>query len=882
MEPFSIPILVQEHGGFRRMSEPVTVGIPFPQGALFDPRDLVLLNSQSERRAVQVEVLSRWFDGSLKWALFDFQADVGARETARYLIQRTQSVLAAQPAQDLVVKQSSDFLEVHTGSAIFFIGTDTFKPFDRVVVGGRHVADGSAGGISLIDDGGYEYLPKISDISVETLGPLRVTLKVVGKLCASDQKTFADFISRLSFYADSSFVAMTFTLRNSRAARHPGGLWDLGDEGSVYFKDLSLRIALNEDEKGRIFWSERPGKPPVEINGRRFDIYQDSSGGKNWNSSNHVNRFGKVASTFPGHRVTADDVVLEKGDRISPTLSLRGKERGISAVIEGFWQNFPKAMEIEDNKLTLRLYPRQFQDAYELQGGEQKTHTIYLSFDGAGDRPTELEWVHDRLAPRASASWYAGAKVFDYLTPRRPDEQNPKSVALLENLVDVAVSGANTFFDRREIIDEYGWRNFGEIYADHEAVGHTGDAPLVAHYNNQYDVVYGAIVQYIRGGDLRWFRLADDLAKHVIDIDIYHTDRDRPAFNGGLFWHTQHYTDAGTATHRTYSSASLTEENRADCGGGPSNEHNYTSGLLSHYFLTGDAAAREAVQGLADWAINMDASSKNILGLLDRRPRGRCSITASWDYHGPGRGAGNSINALLDTYQLCREEKYFAKAEDLVRRCIHPKDEIDGRNLTDVEHRWSYTVFLQILGKYLDVKVAKDEIDYMYAYARESLLHYSRWMLKHEVPYKSVLDKVEIPTETWPAQDIRKSNVFKFAAKHSDEPIRSEFIKKSQFFFERCISDLLEFKTCTLTRPVVLLMTNGFMHSYFLAHPDEAAPKPAARYDFGTPEVFKPQFYELYRAREQLRKFLNAGTALGRHLRNSPWRKQDGVISERA
>src|SRR5690606_17587101 len=117
-------------------------------------------------------------------------------------------------------------------------------------------------------------------------------------------------------------------------------------------------------------------------------------------------------------------------------------------------------------------------------------------------------------------------------------------------------------------------------------------------------------------GDVRWFHLLDDLAKHVIDIDIYHTQEDRRAFNGGMFWHTEHYTQAATATHRAYSKATLAWKSRHLCGGGPSSEHNYTSGLLGYYYLTGDRAARDAVIGLADWVITLDDGSKGLLGLL--------------------------------------------------------------------------------------------------------------------------------------------------------------------------------------------------------------------------------------------------------------------------
>jgi hypothetical protein len=375
----------------------------------------------------------------------------------------------------------------------------------------------------------------------------------------------------------------------------------------------------------------------------------------------------------------------------------------------------------------------------------------------------------------------------------------------------------------------------------------------VSHYNNQYDAIYGAVIQYASSGDPRWFTLMADLAKHVVDIDIYLTSEDRPAYNHGLFWHTAHYTDVATATHRAYSKAIVEARGLQGYGGGPSNEHNYTTGLLYYYFLTGNLAAREAVQGLADWVIHMDDGLQRPFGRFDRRPTGLCSATGDLGYHGPGRGAGNSINALLDACRLTCNKHYLTKAEELIRRCIHPKDNIEKRNLRDVEHRWSYTVFLQSLGKYLDFKAERNEIDYMYSYARESLLHYALWMLEHEVPYKLVLDKVEIPTETWPAQDIRKSNVFNFAAKYADEPLHSAFLRKAEYFFQACISDLLSFETCKLTRPIVLLMANGLMQAHFEQHPTESAPHPQEEYDFGEALPFTPQLYELYKIRAKLR-----------------------------
>ena len=130
-----------------------------------------------------------------------------------------------------------------------------------------------------------------------------------------------------------------------------------------------------------------------------------------------------------------------------------------------------------------------------------------------------------------------------------------------------------------------------------------------------------------------------DLARHVRDIDIYRTRDDKAAYNGGLFWHTSHYTDADTATHRTYP--------RGAPGGGPSAEHNYNAGLMFHYFMTGERASRETAIGLARWVIDMDDGRQTPFRVLAGGATGLASATGSIDYHGPGRAPANSISAAV-------------------------------------------------------------------------------------------------------------------------------------------------------------------------------------------------------------------------------------------
>src|SRR5205807_1992841 len=78
--------------------------------------------------------------------------------------------------------------------------------------------------------------------------------------------------------------------------------------------------------------------------------------------------------------------------------------------------------------------------------------------------------------------------------------------------------------------------------------------------------------------------------------------------------------------------------------------------------------------------------------------------------------------------------------------------------------------------------------------------------------------------------------------KHAAGAERARFLERSEFFFRYAIEKLSTMPTRTLARPVVLLLSYGYMHAYFQQQPDESAPPPAEVVsDFGRPEVFVPQ-----------------------------------------
>ena len=127
---------------------------------------------------------------------------------------------------------------------------------------------------------------------------------------------------RLSFFAGLGTVTAELEVTNPRAAKHPGGAWDLGDPGSAFIRDLSIELATDVNNLADV-WGSLDHSDHMEPAGRRFAVYQDSSGGSNWQHVNHVNRDGRVAATFRGFRAMRDERLIE-GLRATPIASIGG------------------------------------------------------------------------------------------------------------------------------------------------------------------------------------------------------------------------------------------------------------------------------------------------------------------------------------------------------------------------------------------------------------------------------------------------------------------------------------------------------------------------------------------------------------------------------
>jgi len=836
-----LEIHIEERAGIVREREPVTQGIPFPKGLISELSGFQVVDDKDNLIPMAATPLARWDDGSIKWMLFDLQISMLANGKKKLQLY-SESTTNQEDFASLELHESQGKISIHTGNAEFELDINTLLPFYQITMVEHPVLRENASRILLIDEHEREWIPRIDHWTVEMQNSLRMVLVFEGAFISGSDVYELRYFCRIHFFAGKPIARIDFTIWNPCAAQHPGGIWDLGDKGSVLFRDLSFELATQKAERENSYYSLDVGEAVKKIDGNLL-IYQDSSGGENWSSHNHINRHEKIPLSFQGFEVRKSQQVVSRGLRATPCMALSSKGKTIAVSVKHFWQNFPKALELDDSDLKIHLFPEYFKDVFELQGGEQKTHTLYVNLQDGPIQDGAFDWVHHPLRLRISPEWYHASGAC------YPKPVFPNSVASdtyyseYQRIIDIAIQGENSFFARREIIDEYGWRNFGDIYADHETVFHKGTKEFVSHYNNQFDCIKGALIQFMRTGEQTWFELADELASHVADIDIYHTKLDRYEFNNGLFWHTDHHLDAATSTHRSTSQKHREFKAPHLVGSGPSASHNYTTGLLYHYWLTGNPRFKEGVFALADNIMkNLEGSDillercvtsgKNVIKwFIKKFKRSLEEHEIVYGFNGPGRSSGNALNTLLDAFLIGSDAKYMKCAERLIGQCVSPDDNIDDRNLLNVEFRWMYTIFLQSLGKYLDIKHDRNQLDQNFWYARTVLLKYAGWMSEHEYPYLEKPEILEFPNESWPAQEIRKSDVLAYAAQYAPEPLRQKFMGKSRYFFEVCIKQLRDDfpETNHLTRVIAVLMTNGMVHMD--AFSDFACPEDVAAKD---------------------------------------------------
>ena len=400
----------------------MTGGVPIPRGAVRDLGGWRLLGPEATTLPLQLAAAERWPDGSLRWLLVDTQVDRPAGVTGLPLTLEHRGSASDTPggSAQLTVHQSGDTITIDTGVAQFQLSARAGCVIERCDTAAGAVLDHSALGIR--GEGGRPWRVEWDNPVVDASGTVRAAVSARGRARDGAGGTL-HLRLRLEFFAGHGVIRLNVTVRNPRRAEHPGGIWNLGDPGSTLLSELFLSIRPATPSQTPIRWLAEPGS--FGHASREFRIHQNSSGGDNWASTNHVDHHGHVTTRFRGYEAEADGI-RSTGLRATPTVVVGHGASQLGVAVPAFWQNFPRTLCATPSEIHVSFFPADLAQIHELQGGEQKTHECYVLVGDDSISEVPLEWCQSRPVFHAEPHWYVESEALrDFITGAEDDTLVP-------------------------------------------------------------------------------------------------------------------------------------------------------------------------------------------------------------------------------------------------------------------------------------------------------------------------------------------------------------------------------------------------------------------------------------------------------------------------
>lgn len=221
----SIPVSIKERNGIGRVREPVSIGIPFPKGAIRDPSSLTVSTGNKEPIPFATQILGKWSDGSLKWILVDLQISMSPLEEKTVHIKSNPETNQNKGWEwELDIEDTDGEFIVRTGKADFHVDRATLGPLKKIILENSSIIDLDPSRLVLTGDKGDRWEAYVDRSFVESFNSLKGTLYLEGYFSSVKTNRMHDlqFKCRVTFWAGHSYASLEVTLLNPDAAKHPG------------------------------------------------------------------------------------------------------------------------------------------------------------------------------------------------------------------------------------------------------------------------------------------------------------------------------------------------------------------------------------------------------------------------------------------------------------------------------------------------------------------------------------------------------------------------------------------------------------------------------------------------------------------------------------
>lgn len=667
---------------------PVSFGVPFPKGALWNEKNVRIIDKNGREIPCQKTVRSRWgysSNSSIRWLGIDFQTmplapDWKNKNQPYYFVEFSPQI-NHEITSGIKIQETPEFYNVDTGKAIFTIKKTAWNLIDSVSSGGKQIFKNNADqGFYLIDQMGDIYRPcndsKIN-VEIEEKGPLKTVFRIEGwyvkdgtsgntvsyrlptdKLCK--------FITRIEVYAGKSYVRVLHTIIFTF------------DSFAVRLKDIGLSLSLLDGKE--IFFgieNEMPWKTNQIKNNSiyliqhlpdRFSI-EDSSGkiikeGKHSDgwfavekqngfiiTMNHRETWQRFPKEFeltpdsmklhiwPAHGRTHPEIdELEPQEIYKLWFAHQGKELNLAMP----WKYYFKAAEINNGPQT-GVYTA---PGLVLAGihssilGAALTSDILINFSGGQDGIEKQKELSDcfQALPHClpDPQWTCDSLTLGYISPYAPDKFKQ-----IEDCIEKLVKG---YKELQDYTGQYGMWIYRTWHHTSYRGEKTFDLYRLFNATHHYES-FMPWLMYVRSGDPFYLEQARANTRLLSDLNIIHYDD--PSYNHReLHFHQKNIIGS-------------TRHTNGFCPWG--GDHAvlahltcYNALMLAHY-LTGDLRLKEII--VNEWQNTIVSDRKN--------PEFPGATRLE-----PGRDNNNTLGELIDLYQMTYHPALLVYIDDCLKKFL--------------------------------------------------------------------------------------------------------------------------------------------------------------------------------------------------------------------
>jgi len=618
-----IELTVTEPAGLDRPAWPVSSGVPFARGALWRAEDCRLEDVTGTPCPAQFKASSRWADGSVQWLLVSFVAHTQAQQPSTYAL--VVDPAGSPPTQARVrVDEEGPRVRLTNGRVNFVINRERFNLLEHLTVDGEALGlRGGDGGLWMLDaNGGRLVAGKPDAVEILQRGPVCAVVRVGGPLAPPDGRPLMRYSVRHDLWADEPAVRLAVSVTN-----------DGGSDRLTPVRSASLALPL---EEGRFASAWIDGQAVSASPGAPALLLQDDQ----------------------EHFTLRDTGSVREGVQGQGIATWSDGRRTVSLVIRDFWQRYPRAVAVGPSGLRADLLPELPSGYHQDDQPMQKISLYYWLRDGnyllrQGLRfTTELVvWLGDAAASPANLAQmvqqplfavarpevYCRSGVFGHVLPAQPGPMDQ-----YEEFFGLAFRGLEQTRQRRR---EYGWMNYGDTFGERR----------FNWINNEYDLIFGLLLQFARTGDLGCLWRADQQARHTADVDAIHgaaAESGRGLMYAHSVGHCGGFLLGSDPALRGIRIQESYAEGAIDPGG-----HMHIQGLLLMAMLSGQEDYWAAGMRVADFQA--------------------ADMTTDFDFH-IERAAGWPIINAVSAYEATGDPYYLNAAALMVRKVLAKQDPKDG------------------------------------------------------------------------------------------------------------------------------------------------------------------------------------------------------------